>query len=429
MRYEAKFKLSVVKCAEETNNSEAGRRFGVSEKLVRDWRKQKSDLQEMPTKKCANRGLSCKWPELEIEIETWILEQRQSGLIVTRNAIRIHARRVARSKGIDNFRGTVGWLDRFMQRKNLSLRCSTKLAQKLPADLDDKVTNFFSYIIKARKQNQYDLINIGNMDETPVWFDMPTSRTVDASGKKTIQVKTTGHEKSRFTVVLSCLANGEKLKPMIIFKRKTIPKLTFPPGVVIHAQDSGWMDAAGIILWAKKVWGTRPGGLLRKRSLLVWDSFRAHLGDEVKRHLKTEHNTDMAVIPGGLTSIVQPLDVCLNKPFKDRMREKWAMWMIDGEKSFTPAGNVRAAPLDLITTWVLDSWNDLSDQIIQRSFKKCGISNALDGTEDDLLWEDDAVDQVDPFEYESDIYDPEITADEMHELFNNEEEEDVDVEN
>ena len=37
--YEARFKLTVVDFAEKSNNSAAGRQFGVSEKLVRDWRK------------------------------------------------------------------------------------------------------------------------------------------------------------------------------------------------------------------------------------------------------------------------------------------------------------------------------------------------------------------------------------------------------
>ena len=47
--------------------------------------------------------------------------------------------------------------------------------------------------------------------------------------------------------------------------------------------------------------------------MLVWDSFSAHLIDQAKQHLK-ENNTSTAVIPGGLTSVIQPLDVSLNKP-------------------------------------------------------------------------------------------------------------------
>ena len=50
----------------------------------------------------------------------------------------------------------------------------------------------------------------------------------------------------------------------------------------------------------------------------MFDSFEAHKTEQVKRLLKSE-NTDLSVIPGGLTSVLQSLDVCLNKPFKDRL--------------------------------------------------------------------------------------------------------------
>ena len=72
-------------------------------------------------------------------------------------------------------------------------------------------------------------------------------------------------------------------------------------------------------IWVELVWVCRPGGLLRKRSLLVWDSFNAPLTDEIKA-LLSQHNTNLVVIPGGLTSTIQPLDVCLNKPFKDHYK-------------------------------------------------------------------------------------------------------------
>ena len=63
-------------------------------------------------------------------------------------------------------------------------------------------------------------------------------------------------------------------------------------------------------IWIKKVWPARIGGLSRQRSLLVFDSFEAHKTEQVKQSLKS----DLSVIPGGLTSVLQPLDVCLNKP-------------------------------------------------------------------------------------------------------------------
>jgi len=81
------------------------------------------------------------------------------------------------------------------------------------------------------------------MDETPMTFDLPSNRTVNAAGAKSVFVKTTWHDKSYFTVVLSCLADGSKFPPVIIFKRKTLPKgMKFPSGVLIRAQPkAGWM--------------------------------------------------------------------------------------------------------------------------------------------------------------------------------------------
>jgi len=35
------------------------------------------------------------------------------------------------------------------------------------------------------------------------------------------------------------------------------------------------------------------------------------------------------------------------------------------------------------------TWKAIPESIIFRSFKKCCISNALDGSEDDILWKDD----------------------------------------
>jgi hypothetical protein len=35
------------------------------------------------------------------------------------------------------------------------------------------------------------------------------------------------------------------------------------------------------------------------------------------------------------------------------------------------------------------AWKAIPERIIVGSFKKCCISNALDGSEDDIVWEDD----------------------------------------
>ena len=55
---------------------------------------------------------------------------------------------------------------------------------------------------------------------------------------------------------------------------------------------------------------------------------------------------------------------------------------------------LRAAPSE-VARWVSAAWKAIPESIIIRSFKKCCISNALGGSEDDFLWEDDGEDKDD----------------------------------
>jgi hypothetical protein len=61
--------------------------------------------------------------------------------------------------------------------------------------------------------------------------------------------------------------------------------------------------------------------LSKEPAMMVYDSFRGHLEESVKIKFK-QHNFHLAVIPAGLTSVCQPLDVSINKPFKDNLRKE-----------------------------------------------------------------------------------------------------------
>jgi hypothetical protein len=57
-------------------------------------------------------------------------------------------------------------------------------------------------------------------------------------------------------------------------------------------------------------------------------------------------------------------------------------------------GLLRAAPSE-VARWLSAAWKAIPENIIVRSFKKCCVSNALDGFEDDILGEDDGEDKDD----------------------------------
>ena len=113
--------------------------------------------------------------------------------------------------------------------------------------------------------------------------------------------------------MLACTADGGKLPPYVVFKRKTMPKLPFLKGIIVQVHEKGWFDDRITKDWLQRVWQRRPG---LTRSMLVLDAFRCHRSDNVKS-LLTNSRTDLTINPGDMTSILQPLDVSINKPMKN----------------------------------------------------------------------------------------------------------------
>ena len=226
---------------------------------------------------------------------------------------------------------------------------------------------------------------------TPMRFELPSSRTVP--------VKTCGAEMRSFTVAL---AVGTKLPPKSIFKGVRTPRdlvVLHPLRVSFHKR--GWTDEQGVREWIRQ---SLPRG---EHSLLMWDSLHAHLTNSVKGDLN-QRNIDVAIIPGGLTLVLQALDKCLNKPFKNNVRRKYLAWMISGPFEFTPAGK-KEPNRNLVFRWIKTAWAEILEEMIRNSFKTCRISNAMDRTEDDMVFTEESPeiedDDIEENEFETDSED------------------------
>ena len=73
------------------------------------------------------------------------------------------------------------------------------------------------------------------------------------------------------------------------------------------------------------------------------------------------------------------------------MDEEWTKWIEAPTNHVTPTGRVKRPLISNVCEWVKNSWQWVKSETIVKSLKKCGISNALDGSEDDILYEESDV--------------------------------------
>ena len=98
------------------------------------------------------------------------------------------------------FKASLGWYSNWKRRHSISMRTKTSLAQRLPADMEDKVVEFHRFVLRSRRRWGYDLSRILNMDETPMRFELPATRTLEFTGSRTVPVLSCGADKQSFTV-------------------------------------------------------------------------------------------------------------------------------------------------------------------------------------------------------------------------------------
>ncbi|CAI7736287.1 unnamed protein product [Closterium sp. NIES-53] len=121
----------------------------------------------------------------------------------------------------------------------------------------------------------------------PLWLEMPATTTVDQTGVHSVPIRGAGYQKQRVTVMLA----------------------------------------------------------QARSAMLILDSYRGHLTDEVKEKF-SELNIVPMVIPAG--------------------------W------------NLKKPPPEVVLRWVFRAWKAVPADLIKKAFLTCGISNALDGSEDKL---------------------------------------------
>ena len=142
--------------------------------------------------------------------------------------------------------------------------------------------------------------------------------------------------------------------------------------MVIAASQSGTMDETLMIDYTNRV--LLPNKSAKSRALLIMDSHRAHFTEKVNEFFE-KHGIVPLVIPGGYTSSVQPLDVCINKTLKDSYKALWHNWFVDAKMiQMKNGGNRQKPPYEMVAKWISQFFEKIDKPIlIQRAFTCCGL--------------------------------------------------------
>jgi len=116
-------------------------------------------------------------------------------------------------------------------------------------NFEQKLLNYQRYITNLRKTGNFLMGQMANADKMAIYLDMPPNYTLEKKGVKEVLLKTTGCEKLCLTIMLAATADGRKLPPLLILKRKTLPKSeAFPKNVIVRTQEKGWMTEE--LIWS-----------------------------------------------------------------------------------------------------------------------------------------------------------------------------------
>lgn len=394
-----KSKIKVVLTAmEEGNNSEAARIYKIHESTVRKFISEMKNEKEVldfkkKTKKKKRSGRKSKFEKIEEKVYEWILEQRNKKLIVRLKDIKEKA---LSFKTEENFCASNGWFANFKKRYKISHRSPTHVMSTFTDKCIDAMAEYLKELMKERFEiercsflHSKKSILFINFDEVPIFFDISSSRTYDLKGKKEITVKSNKDQKLRTTVMLGITSDGSRLPPLIIFKsrNKNPPPNQFPLQALVFHNRVGWITEFIFKFWLQQVIFNIDFEKTGVIPYLIYDRCPVHIKSTVQEIIQ-EKKILHRLIPSGCTGFIQPIDTHVGKPFKDHLRTKHLYWFqhIGNTKdNLTPEGNIKAPASELVIQWILESFDELGRDSLVNSFKHCGITHSLDGSEDNMI--------------------------------------------
>lgn len=327
--------------------------------------------------------------DIEDKLVQFIKRNREIGIAVNSHEVVCEAIRLLPTMANNTYNANMLWFYKFLKRNCFCIRKVTHVDKKLKKDAKAQAVAFFNRLFNIRREfNILDNINqIGNMDETAIYYENLYETTISKIGEKSVTVRNFGKEKLRISAVLCVLADGSKLPPLLIFRGKTNGpkeeelkknKFVLKGEIFVKCQPNAWTDHDIFMYWVNNIWFSPSIYKSVKQSILILDRATTHFDINLSNYF-IANNAKYILIPTGLTSSLQPLDVGINKEIKVFMKQCDCQFRRNNNNSRPPNEGE-------IIEMFHDIWyNKIQKDSIIKSFKKAGISIKLDGSENNMV--------------------------------------------
>jgi DDE superfamily endonuclease len=228
------------------------------------------------------------------------------------------------------FTASHGFVSAFKQRNRLSShRCALLHVSDREHAARDIDAECLDYVLAVQGAvDAYGAAMVLHMDETPSQMcDMPVTAVVRTGVKEPARIQTSFLTKHNITTFPCISAAGNKLQLCAIVKGKTdrsLRKITEGASaalrtVCLYKSVKGWMTTDIMVQWLRDVVLPYTGGA---PAALLLDRYGCHWTREV-RIAAADMNLALIQVPGGCTSVLQPLDVGFNGPMLKARQRIW----------------------------------------------------------------------------------------------------------
>jgi hypothetical protein len=303
---------------------------------------------------------------LEVALETWFTQQRSLNVPITGPLLAEKARTFAATMGIEDFKASNGFLDRFKKRHGISWRTISGEAE----DANMNAAVQWREKVLPNLLQRYSADDVYNADESGLFYKCLPHQTLAYKREKCSGGK---KSKKRITLLFCANMSGNDKRKLLFIGNAQRPRCfvnvnTNNLPVVYAGNRKAWMVSE---LW--KNWLTKFDKQMvreKRKILLLVDNVSTH---KIPVELKA---IELAFLPPNTTSVIQPCDQGIIRAFKMRYRtmllRRLLLW-IEAKKALA---DFEFTLLDAIHTSAR-AWQEVESTTISNCFHHAGFEHGL----------------------------------------------------